>query len=80
MRRWRKEAEATLRLERGGHHDEAIARAEELVAKHPESALVANRLAPNCVKIATNLAMLRFVCIKDNEADLDILRDVLDIS
>ncbi|KAG8090572.1 hypothetical protein GUJ93_ZPchr0011g27259 [Zizania palustris] len=108
----RKEAEAALRLDRGGHHDEAIARAEELVAKNPESALVANlaallhhnavdrsvkntsdkgsaskhlasarnyyiqanRLAPNCVEIATNLAMLRFVCIKDYEADLNILR------
>ncbi|KAL5203781.1 hypothetical protein ABZP36_008652 [Zizania latifolia] len=109
----RKEAEAALRLERDGHPDEAIARAEELVAKHPESALVvhlaallhhnainrsldasdnpstskhlaaardfyiqANRLAPNCVEIATNLAMLRFVCIKDNEADREILRAV----
>ncbi|KAG8088157.1 hypothetical protein GUJ93_ZPchr0010g8430 [Zizania palustris] len=38
MRRWRKEAEAALRLEHGGHHNEAIARAEELVAKQPESA------------------------------------------
>ncbi|KAG8079852.1 hypothetical protein GUJ93_ZPchr0007g5599 [Zizania palustris] len=38
MRRWRKEAEAALRLERDGHHDEAVTRAEELVAKHPESA------------------------------------------
>ncbi|KAG8047352.1 hypothetical protein GUJ93_ZPchr0008g12853 [Zizania palustris] len=38
MRRWRKEAEVALRLERDVHHDEAITRAGELVAKHLESA------------------------------------------
>ncbi|KAF0913470.1 hypothetical protein E2562_022362 [Oryza meyeriana var. granulata] len=41
----RKEAREALRLDRAGRHDEAIARADELAAKHPESAVVAHLAA-----------------------------------
>uniref|UniRef100_A0A0E0ADD0 DUF629 domain-containing protein n=1 Tax=Oryza glumipatula TaxID=40148 RepID=A0A0E0ADD0_9ORYZ len=36
----RKEAVEAMRLDREGRHDEAIARVDELAAKHPESAVV----------------------------------------
>ncbi|KAF0902280.1 hypothetical protein E2562_015505 [Oryza meyeriana var. granulata] len=110
----RKEAVATFRLDREGRHDEAIARAEGLAAKHRESAPVlhlaaglhhnaytraaadgsdskdmamhlayardfymqAARLAPNCLQIATGLAMARLVSPKDYEPDREIIRAV----
>uniref|UniRef100_A0A0E0BKW9 C2H2-type domain-containing protein n=1 Tax=Oryza glumipatula TaxID=40148 RepID=A0A0E0BKW9_9ORYZ len=113
----RREAVAALRMYREeGRHDEAIARAEELAAGHPGSAVAAHlaavlhhdatnravdgasgqqpsaagkhlhpardfyiraaRLAPNCVEIATSLATVRFACLDDDDADLDIRRAV----
>uniref|UniRef100_A0A0E0MGX7 C2H2-type domain-containing protein n=1 Tax=Oryza punctata TaxID=4537 RepID=A0A0E0MGX7_ORYPU len=115
----RREAVAALRMYREeGRHDEAIARAEELAAEHPDSALAAHlaallhhdatnravygpdqpsaagkhlhpsrdfyiraaRLASNCVEIATSLATVRFACLDDDDADLDIRRAVIILS
>ncbi|XP_015693968.2 uncharacterized protein LOC102713376 isoform X1 [Oryza brachyantha] len=117
----RKEAVAAYKMYLEGRHDEAIARAEELATKNPESVpmvhlaaglhnnacsravasggfdcqckvtamhiarardfyMQAKLLAPNCIQIATGLAMALLFSDKDYEPDREIKRAIEIIS